>query len=320
MKILQYFASKKAKQIRVAYTGTGDLSTIRYFLNNNWVGTFLLLAYLFTSCTELVTNNFPEYEKAPTVNALCIAGKPMTVNLSWTGGLDSLQLDWINDATIDLYADGAFVEQLTFDSAGLYTSKAFIEVEKEYECRIIIPGEDTLVCSQTLPAPSPILNVEHLNIAGRDEEGYVFHGFKLTFKNDLTQTRYYEVTTSDGNFKNFDDPVFLNEGLPMALFSNERITDSVYTLTLNYWTNYKHALYANCYLLKPYAVTLRSVTYDYYQYQKQAYIYERGKYADINSSTVAMPFYSNIDHACGIFAGYSTFVSDSIIPEPYVEY
>ncbi|MBN1925525.1 MAG: DUF4249 family protein [Prolixibacteraceae bacterium] len=281
---------------------------------------FCISIIILCSCTELITNSFPEYEKVPTVNALCIAGKPISINLSWTGGLDSLQLEWINNATIDLFADGTFIEQLTFIRDGLYTSNKLVEVEKEYECRIIIPGEDTIVCSQTLPAPSPVLNVEHLNIAGRNEEGYVFHGFKLTFKNDLTQTRYYEVTTSDGNFENFDDPVFLNEGLPMPLFSNKLITDSVYTLTLNYWTNYKHALYANCYLLKPYAVTLRSVTYDYYQYQKQAYIYERGKYADINSSTVPMPFHSNIDNAYGIIAGYSTCVSDSIIPEPYVEY
>jgi hypothetical protein len=281
--------------------------------------TFILILFL-CSCTELVTNSFPEFEKVPTVNASCIAGKPITVKLSWTGGLDSLQLEWINNAKIDLFADGTFIEQLTFDSAGLYTSETIVEVEKEYECRIIIPGEDTLVCSQTLPAPSPVLNVEHININGRDEAGNVFHGFELTFKNDLTQTRYYEVTTSDGFFVNFSDPLILNEGLPLALFSNEQITDSVYTLTLNYRTNYIRINQNGYHVLNPFVITLRSVTYDYYQYQKQAYIYEHGKYADINSSTVAMPFYSNIDNAYGIFAGYSASVSDTLTPYPYVEY
>lgn len=270
------------------------------------------------ACTILVTDQFPEYDKIPTVNAILRKGDPLVVQLSWTGGLDSLPLETINDATIKLFVEGEFTEQLAFDSCGIYSSNALIESEKVYKCQVVIPGEDTIVCSQTLPDPNPILKVEHINIAGRDEEGGIYHAFKVTFRNNPTVKQYFEVESGAGSLVAFTDPVLRSEGLSIALFSNECIEDSVYTLTINYSSGYYH--YQNGKrVLEPYTVELRSLTFDYYDYQRQYYRYSNGKYGDISVSTNAISLYSNIDNGYGIFAGYSTFVSDTINPEPYVE-
>jgi hypothetical protein len=278
----------------------------------------LIFIVVLMACTELVTDKFQQYEKQPTVNAICIAGQTLKVYLSWAAGLDSLPLEPINNATIEMYAEDEYIESLTFDSQGLYFSNSVIEPEKKYIWHIIIPNTDTIVCSQTLPNPSPIINIEHMNIAGRNDEGTIYQGFNLTIKTDLSLPQYYEVVSSDGNFMNYTDPIILSEGMPMALFCNQNFDDSIQTITLNFWQN-RINTNGSSRIIYPYAVTLRTVSYDYYCYQKQAYKYKMGKFGDINKSPFAIPFYSNIDNALGIIAGYSTCVSDTITPLPYVE-
>jgi hypothetical protein len=279
-------------------------------------GLFIALCFIMVGCTELVTSEFPKFETVPTVNSILVEGKPLSVLVSLTGKIDSLPLSVVNNAIIDLYIDGKFSEQLENSGSGTYFSKSIILPEKDYKCLVKTPNMDTVMCSQNLPVPSPIISVEHINIAGRDEEGNIYHAFKLSFRNNPSELRYYEVKTTAGAFMIFTDRILLNEGLPIALFSNELIKDSTYTLTLNYSTGYSRIRDGH-YILNPFIVELRSVTYDYYCYQKQYYLYHEGRYGNITTKATAYPLYSNIENGYGIFAGYSVFVSDTIRPEPY---
>lgn len=291
----------------------------------------LFLITMF-SCIELVRNEFPDFESFPTVNSILIEGETLSVHVSWAGGLNSLPLPIINDAIIDLYINGAFREHLEYTGDGIYTSKTIIEPRKEYKCKIIIPTQDTIICSQTLPYPDSIINVEHINIAGRDEEGTTYSAIKITFKNDLFQRKYYEITINGIQKNDFEgkivhqtvwmsaitDPVILNEGLPIALFSNEIIDDSIYTITLNKRFGSIKKSGTDQRTIYPYIVELRSVSYDYYRYKKQFYLYEQGTWANgLTNTTTPSPLYSNIENGNGIFAGYSVFASDTITPEPY---
>lgn len=288
------------------------------------------------SCNELVTDDFPDFESLPTVNSILVEGEPLSVHLSLTGGLDSLPLPTIDNALIKLYTDGVFSEQLIYTEKGIYTSKAIIEYGKEYKCKIIIPDYDTIVCSHVLPVPSPILNIEHINIAGRDEEGEIYSSIKITFKNKPSLPSYYYVGVksimnfhSENNLgpkisfsfplmESVTDPVFLNEGLPIPLFSNEIIEDTIYTITMNERLS-TYPSETGKKTVYPYILELHSLTYDYYRYLKQYYLYTEGKYTDIGESISSFPLYSNIENGYGIFAGYSVFVSDTISPEPYVD-
>ena len=58
----------------------------------------LIFIVVLMACTELVTDKFQQYEKQPTVNAICIAGQTLKVYLSWAAGLDSLPLEPISNA------------------------------------------------------------------------------------------------------------------------------------------------------------------------------------------------------------------------------
>jgi hypothetical protein len=298
---------------------------------------FLFFLFITLSCRELVTDKFPDYSSSPTVNSILVAGKSITINLSMAGKLDSLPLPAIINAEIELFIDGKFFEDLKKSGEGNYMSSIVVEPLKTYTCKVIIPDEDTIVCNQTLPEPNPIIKIEHMNIAGRDQEGTTYPAVKLTFKNDLSVQRYYEVSIrffvkhhSWGDEEEYlesrfvqiptiTDPVLLNEGLSIMLFSNELIQDSSYTMILNYSTgqssssggSYRTTLF-------PFVVELHSVTSDYYHYKKQYYLYEQGTWADgLTNTTAPSPLFSNIENGYGIFAGYSVFATDTITPEPY---
>ena len=294
-------------------------------------------ALLTSSCQTLVTDDFPDFEKVPTVNSILVAGKPLSVHFSLTGGLDSMPLPTVSNAVVDLYIDGEFAEKLENTGEGTYSSSTLVEAGKEYKCNVIIPGYDTVVYSQTLPEASRILNVEHINIAGRNEEGVSYPAIKVTFNNSLSERKYYELVIrcylvhrpwgSDvAQVEEVStwlpiivDPVLLNEGLPIALFSNEMIEDSIYTMTLNYTTGQAGSRNGGPFRtdLFPFIIYLRSVSYDYYRYQKQYYLYTEGKNAGFMETATALPLYSNIENGYGIFAGYSVFATDTITPEAY---
>lgn len=310
---------------------------MKTFINNMFRQVFgiviiSLQLIVMLSCQEFVTDDFPILETVPTINSILEAGKPITVYISLAGGLDSLPLSWVNNASVDLYIDGKFEERLLNNEDGSYYSPTIVQPGTAYKCIVVIPNRDTIVCSQTLPYPSQIINVEHINIAGRDEEGTTYPAVKLQFRNNQLVESYYEIViryfTNYGHLEErvadiqaIVDPVLLNEGLQMALFSNESIQDTSYLMTINYTTDGASSFGDNLLrtVLHPFVVELRSVTYDYYRYQKQLYLYYEGKYADITESMTVIPLYSNIENGYGIFTGYSVFVSDTITPEPYGE-
>jgi hypothetical protein len=292
---------------------------------------FLITIFSFTSCYEFVTDKFPECKSSPTVNCILKSGAPLSVYLSIAGKLDSLPLPWIENARVDLWVDGVFAEDLTNKGEGLYLSKTVVEPLKNYTCKVIIPGSDTIVCNQTIPEPVPVLKVEHINVAGLDEEGNTYPAVKITFPNNIHERRYFMVfikcffyfqnDTDEyrGYVHTFIDPVILNEGLPLPLFSNEIINDSIYTLTLNYNSNYSNhglgvgVMYRN---YNPFVIELYSLTYDFYRYLQQRYLSDSWSYGLLATKTPC-PFYSNIINGYGIFAGYSVFTSDTITPAPY---
>lgn len=291
---------------------------------------FLLLAilFIFFSCRNLVQDEFPNFEKGITVNSVLVVGDTLKAHVSLADKLDTSRLGFIDNAMIALYADNEFLGNMTYTDSGRYTSDIIVETQKEYVCKVTVPGYEEVVCSQILPNSPVITKIEHINIAGKDEEGTTYPAVKISFKNNPDIATYYEIelrnilifmedtTISIADVIQIVDPVILNEGLPIALFSNELISDSTYTLTLNY-TTHQASSRGGAFrtTLFPLVVELRKVSYDYYRFKKQVYLYEQGRSADgITTSMTNANLYSNVKNGYGIFAGYSSCVSDTITP------
>jgi len=283
----------------------------------------LLIFFSTTSCRELVTDDFPGFSPVPSVNSILITGKPLKVHVSLAEKLDTNQLTLIKDANISLFIDGNYAEILLPDEDGIYFSSSKVEPLRTYRLEVNVPGYETITCTEKLPSPSPVLNIIHNNNAGKDEEGMIYPSVTLSFKTNTAERQYYEIVMrllqhdheSTATLKKITDPVLLNEGLPLTIFSNEVIRDSVYAMTINYFTGsagfsgnepYHTTLY-------PMIIELRSCSRNYYQFVKQKYLYDKGRFPEfLAASTNAFPLFSNIPGGFGIFAGYSVVVSDTL--------
>ena len=289
---------------------------------------FLVFAAML-SCRQVVQDEFAEFKPVPVVNSILVDGMPVKVHISLAEKLDTNQLGFVTNAKIDMFVDGAFAESLAYANSGVYIAKTIVNAQKEYACKVDIPGYELVESSQFIPKKPVIKNIEHINIAGKNEEGTSYPALKITFNNELQSSAFYEVeirTIRDirhevevriARMQTIVDPVILNEGLPIPLFSNALINNLTYTLDLNYITGnssssnngpWRTSLY-------PLVVELRQVSEDYYRYKKQLYLYDQGRLADgIISSMTNANIYSNVSNGYGIFAGYAATVSDTITP------
>lgn len=285
---------------------------------------FLLLAS--TSCRKLVQSEFADFTQVPTVNSFLSADSLLKVHISLSSKLDTNELKGLNNADVQLYVDDVFQEFLTSTGNGFFTSTAIVESLKEYECRVDIPGYETVSCSSSIPKPSHLRDIIHISVAGKDQEGMTYPAVKFTFSNTKNEKCYYEArirlikygSGQIADMYNIVDPVLLNEGLPLSVFSNELITDTAYTMTINYFTGSASSTNGGpmTTTLYPFILEFRSVSYDYYQFARQKYLYDIGRFPEFGlSSNQAFQLYSNVKNGYGIFAGYSSVISDTITPQ-----
>ena len=288
------------------------------------LGIFVCLILISISCRELIDEPFPDFNPLPVVNALLIEGDTLSLNISMAEKLDTNRLGFVDYAEVELFVNDQFVESLTYSNDGEYKSTTVIDASKKYTCVVSVPGFDPILCEQLIPAKPRIVKVEHINIAGKDEEGSNFPAVELTFENKPENRSFYEVAiyhlekrrdTSyfrECHLETITDPVLLNEGLPLALFSNELISDSIYTMHINYNTGSFSGLET---ILYPLIIELRQTTEDYYRYKKQLHLYENGLWADgVLISMTNNNLFSNIENAYGIYAAYNVAATDTIIP------
>lgn len=280
----------------------------------------LLLVLLTISCRDIVQDEFPDFRETPVINAFLVSDSIISVHLSFTGKIDNDKLQVIENANIDLFKNNTFIGKLEYDSGGVYISDAVAEAGNDYRIEVHVPGFDRVTARDIIPEPDEIINITHVKKAGKDEEGHFYPAVKLTFTNNQVGVCYYEIVINyidygrqyPAELIEISDPVLLNEGIPLALFSNKLIPDGIYEMTLNYTTGSSGFDGMNLY---PLVIEFRTVSYDYYRYKQMLYLYELGRYPDniLSTTSVTTP-YSNASGGYGIFAGYSVFRSDTILP------
>jgi len=286
----------------------------------------LVCGFLLISCRDLVENESPEFPPVPVINGILRAGSPVAVHVSLASKLDTTQLNGLEDAVVELYVNDEFRELMQPMSAGWFMADELVQDGVRYTCKLFIPGFEMAQASTTIPAPKSIRDIKHISIAGKDSEGMSFPGIQFTFENDPSSDLYFEARIrvfARGDERTpwmvtITDPVLLNEGLTISVFSNEIITEDQYTMFVTYFSGsagssgehgeIKATLY-------PFILELRSVCRDYYLFSRQKYLYDTGRWPEFGlNANIAFPLHSNVDGGYGIFAGYSTFSTDTIFP------
>jgi len=280
----------------------------------------LVLNFMLLSCRELVQDEFNEFAPTPVINSIILDGSPLKVNISYTGSIDADSLKYTENAEIDLFIDGNFSEKLLYIGGGAYSSQGIVNSNQNYACQINIPNHKLISCNDFIPKPTEIRSIKHLSAAGVNEEGEAYPAITFTFSNNPNEIKYYEAIIRlfkygyevPATLEEITNPIILNEGVPLAVFSNKLITDTLYEMTINYTTGQNNG---QTMVLFPFILELRSISYNYYQYKKRYYLYEQGRYPDgISSSFTVFNLHSNIENGYGIFAGYSVCKSDTIYP------
>lgn len=280
----------------------------------------ILLAYNTVCCRKLVEDNFPDFPSIPVINSILIADSLLKVHVSFTDKIGNSKLAGIENALVIVASGSRENDTLTSIGNSIYQAKTVVQPLETYTLQVTIPGYETIVCSNTIPDTPEILAIQSINYAGIDEEGNTYPALKVTFKNKPDEALYFQIaikliqydTVTFAQLIHITDPVLLHEGVPIPVFSNELIKTDSYTMLLNYTSGSQNNL-------DPLLVELRAISYDYYLYLKQLYLYETGRYpTEVGTGAVTnFNLYSNIEDGYGIFAGYSLVVSDTVQPETY---
>ena len=279
---------------------------------------FIFYLTLLTSCRKLVDEDFPDFKQKPVLNCLLINDHQINVQVSLTDKIDSSGLILPENAMV-LVSTGDVQDTLVLEENGIYKSSLIALPGKRYDCTVQIPGKTTITASDSIPAIPVLPLIEHHSFAGTDEEGLAYPSITLHLDNLPVYPSYFEIkiwlisesSIYEAEIYNIQDPVLLNEGIPLTLFSNKNIGKSTYTMTINY----RSGSYDN---LMPLIVEFRSVSRNYYNYVRSEYVYRKGRYPEFGEVMPPVSLYSNVKDGYGIFAGYSSVFSDTIYPfRPY---
>ena len=158
---------------------------------------FLLLfvaACTFPSCRKLITDQFPDFEPKPTVNAIIRDGEPIVVHVSLAQKIDATLLSGVENAIVRLFVDNVRVDDLMHTGDGFYESELFGEQERHYAFEIDIPNFSTLRCETFVPKSEFIRSIQHIEDAGRDPDGLSCPALKITFTNNPDRMQYFVLS------------------------------------------------------------------------------------------------------------------------------
>ncbi len=280
----------------------------------------ILILLAGVSCRSLVDDNFPAMEQLPVVNGFILADSAIKIHLSYSANINALSMENVEDAEIEITNTHGLKYPLVYQGEGIYRIDSVAKQTNIYQCKVSIPGYDTLECIDTVPESVMVSDINHIEVAGIDKEGQSYAALEFTFENDPQKRSYYEVGikvlkedfVDRAELIEISDSILLNEGIFTGVFSNALIKSNKYRMKLNYTTN-MHSY--NMMVLYPIVLEFKSISYSYYQYKHQLYLYEKGRYPDnLLSTNTIFPLYSNIRNGLGIFASYTICSQDTIYP------
>lgn len=302
------------------------------------IATFLPLLLLFSACSKIISDEFPDYETIPAVSSIVVAGKPITFQVSLVEKIDTTFLTLINDAELLLSDTEGQNEAMTPQGDGIYTSDMIAMPGAGYMCNIKIDGYDGMNAFDKVPEITEVIITGQTNQARFDEEGIFMEGIEFEFRDNPSTRDYYEVALYrkehgyKGNTYPFNEnsDILLNEGLEpysteTLIFSDQLMKDSMMTMNLDYspsgWSSSCWGPDSCVQNIDEHTLILefRHVSQEYYQYKKHFYLYEKNRYPFfVEGTATAFSLYSNIENGMGIMAGYAYSIDSIFVEEEHI--
>lgn len=270
-----------------------------------------------TSCEEIITMDFPEHKGKLVVNSLFTENKVITVYLfKSTSGYDTLP-DFIDSATVKLYKEGDFVENLTNIGSGEYRSNHLGEEGKLYEIEVSAEGFESVSAGDIIPRKTLIRDYTYKQHAGYHQWGGEYSTVDINFRDNRDIRNFYEIYAflkSDTSYiepviwsYTIEDPVLTSSELDaytdVFIFTDSLINGRNYTLKVP-------LEYSADLPTFDFHVSLSSVSENYYRYKRslKRHLFNQGGFEyELFQIDMGNPvtLYSNINNGYGIFAAYN---------------
>lgn len=289
-----------------------------------------ILALLLSSCSKLISDEFPDFDPVPNINCILVAGEQVMLQVSMAEKIDSMFLTLVDDADVQL-SDGNGTELDIYSlGEGLYASDSMVIPGQVYSTSIRMDGYPEIQARDTVPLTVAVQITDQHNHFSFDEYGEYLERIEFSFIDDPGSKDYYEVIvykrersyTGRRYAFNINSIVLLNEGLEpystgTLVFSDAFFEDKLVHMQLDFHHGYHRSCWGDndCYqIFDPHTVIieLRHVSREYYLYKKNFYLYEKNRYPFfIDGTATAFPAYTNIENGIGVMAALSTSI-DSI--------
>ena len=261
------------------------------------------------------------------------------VSVKETRYIDEAQQDiYINDATVEIFKGDEFVEQLNLVGESTtqfpyYANSNFIpEVNVVYNIKVEAPGYEPVMAQNSIPFSIPISTLQVSNIqseVGENPGDRVYsYRVRLSFEDPAGEVNFYHLTFSQ-QILNYEvtegDTSIISSRQEIIRFntlSNDNtITASVLGGVLLEDTIFDGDLFTNWFdlqqiiktdreILGKMFVSLRSVSKEYYQYQRSLSNQQNDPDPPFGSPSV---LFNNIENGAGVFAGYNQSMDSVII-------
>lgn len=273
-------------------------------------------------CEKTVQVDIPQHDAQIVVNSFFSQDSVWTVDLSQSQSVTNPQpFQLINDANVELWANGIFQENLTGLGTGRYVSvHSTPEADVEYTLKVDASRFASVEATAALPEPMDLVSVgvvpgsvsqssigeNSFQVEVRFEDApnvdnfyelIIFQRFAFGEGADIEYTEYFEAFFESGD-PSLDSDDFFESGEPgfnRAYFSDALFDGETKSLKV------KLFVFGNTNITQDLVVSLASTTEDYYRYRRSVELQE---FLGEDPFSEPVPIHSNMSNGFGIFTGY----------------
>lgn len=267
---------------------------------------FLLLtlqASFILSCEKEVQIQLPQHTPRLVINSLFNPDSSWTVSASTSKGiLDVNELEYINNASIKIYADNQLIADLKSTGTGKFTDIQKPLQGRKYKIVATAPGYREATAESNLPSKVKIYSLTVIDSAFQNSNYGIRAEISLEFEDPGSEKNYYGLSLEAQNNGYSSFVPFRSNDLSLEMDDET----SVYASFEDELFNGKRNLIKldiESSLLAGNTIILRffSTTKEFYLYNKSLILYEQNK---DNPFSEPVQVFNNIKGGFGIFAGY----------------
>jgi hypothetical protein len=267
---------------------------------------FVMLVAL--SCEKQIPFNDPGTETKLVLNSYVTPGAAIQVHLSLSRHiLDESNYQVVEGATVKLYENGSFVEDLVDMGGGVYEGLHIAEVSKSYRLTASASGYDQISADTSIPSPAGVANIEYeglVNTPDGEVNRVTFDivdpggdNFYHLFLKDPDGDYNISFSSSSQFFETGQEDSYYYDG---ALFNDDLFNGNSVEVTLDFYLWGAEEAEVD--------IVLVSGSEEYYTYTRTIHAYSESQW-DLFAQPVQI--YSNVEGGHGAFTGFS------LIREPF---